>query len=109
MHIVTNDTYYRYAIRSKSASKCPICGSISHSLLGWTGIKHECCGVEVNEEDWMGSICRKQREQILKMSRKELGIVMGYKTSTIKHYEFVKCSKLYANKLMDYIQNEVRQ
>lgn len=105
MHISTGDTHYIDCPESPELSECPFCGKMSKSQMGWTGIRHMCCKIEINEEDWLGSICKTRRERILKMSRKELGKAIGYSPKTIKRYEWVKCSRKYEERLREYIKS----
>jgi len=104
-HISTGDTFYAGCPEPSGWSECPVCGKMSKSQMGYTGIRHMCCRIELNDEDFMGSICKKRRTRILRMSRKELGKKLGYSPKTIKQYEWVKCSKKYEQKLMAYIKN----
>ena len=103
-HISNSDTFFIDPIKSTNKSECPICLKMSHWEGGYIGVRHLCCKVVYDSEEFMGSIAKKRRELILKLTRKELGKILGYSPKTIKQYEWVRCSNPYFNKLTAYVR-----
>ena len=106
-HIFTNDTGFVGCPEPSGWSECPVCGEMSKLQMGYIGIRHMCCGVILDDEDWLGSICKKRRTMILKMNRRQLSDVLGYSIHTIRRYEYVWCSRVYADKLMKFVKKHV--
>src|SRR3990172_12064270 len=95
-HILTNETLLHDA--PVINRECSICTIISDLRIGWTGEHCDVCGTTFNmEEGFWGDIVKRRRE-ILSLSRKQMGELTGYKGSSVKRYEWVRCSKPYFEK-----------
>lgn len=92
-----------------SEMECPVCLQRCRPLATWvcTWFK-DCCGAQIHDEDWMGSIAKKRRE-LLKFDRKEMAAFTGYSPKTIKQYEWVKCSKAYFEKTEEIIRKNYKK
>ncbi len=102
-HIAADETFLHNAIVLKD-SECIICLQVSDMRAGWIGIKCDKCGAMYDvSEMWAGELAKRRRE-MLKMTRKELGNILGLKRTTIKRYEFVKCPKNYLDRVGEVIK-----
>jgi transcriptional regulator with XRE-family HTH domain len=45
----------------------------------------------------------KMQRELLRMSRKEISVLLGYKSSTVKRYELKRCSLVYYEKIKNLI------
>lgn len=73
---------------------CPICTNTAPNELGYIGMRCSVCGAVSNMEDTWPDIVRMRRQK-LALSRKQIGVLLGYTRATVKHYEFVRCTKPY--------------
>lgn len=95
-HIFTQDTLMVDAIRLKD-DICPICFRKSEVYSTWVCIVHRPCRHEINDEMFMGDICRMRRE-FLGLNRTEIAKKLGMSKYTIKKYEWTRCPKSYMEK-----------
>jgi DNA-binding XRE family transcriptional regulator len=89
IHIATNKTY-RAGIEHEP-SLCEFCGH-KDVWISWVDLSCDTCGNTY--ESTIGNSLMMMRHK-LGLTRKELGKILGYKTSTIKSYEWKIPSKVY--------------
>lgn len=86
---------------------CPICCREDTPIrVGWT---HERCIIGnciIPHEGFMGSIAMRRRER-LGLTRRQMSEITGLKPSTIKRYEWVRCSKNYYEKTAELMRSEL--
>jgi len=80
-----------------SKGKCLICCNESQQIGGYVGVYCPNCKRSWSPEMWRGGIVR-MRCEILGLSRKEMGKLIGVAGSRIKRYELLKCPDCYWNK-----------
>jgi len=100
--ILTQDVAYCDAIELKP-SECPICCEITIQKAGWYGVLCTGCKHEWDEEDWRGSISQKRREH-LRLSRRQMGVLVGVAGNKIAKYERRKCPDAYWEKTKELIK-----
>jgi hypothetical protein len=107
IHVATEDTFFRDS--EKFEAQCFICRRVATLEWGWVGIRCSCCKKTFDDEGGMSRIV-KQRRQLLGLTRRQMGEKTGYKASTIKKYEWVWCTKNYAEATEKLIlESEIKQ
>ncbi len=101
-HICTNSSFdTEHRIQNY---KCPYCCKSTTGVIGWLGVRCINCN-KIYGDTWIGEIARTRRIN-LKLTRKQMGKIIGKSKHTIKYYEFVKCSEIYFNKLEKMIKKQ---
>jgi hypothetical protein len=85
-----------------------VCGFCNHRTLyfSWVGAECDTCGADYGNESLPGLVLSIRQKTGL--SRRQIADQLGYKYSTIKKYEFVKCSFAYRDKLKIFITERYR-
>ena len=104
MHICTTEDLMGDAIELNA--NCPYCGFEGKHRLGWVAMQCSNCKSYWELESTLPDIVRKIREK-LKLSRWELFKLIGYKPSTIKTYEFTKCTLIYYEKMKQLFRSKL--
>jgi hypothetical protein len=91
--ILTQEVAYCDAI-ALPARECLICGKVAIHKAGWYGIMCTACRHEIGDEDWRGSIAEKRRD-LLGLTRRQMGNLVGLAGSKIARYETQKCPDAY--------------
>lgn len=102
VHICTPDTFLIDAPQVES--ECPLCLMTCTQEIGWTGIRCANCGHIYELE--MVYIARSRREDILKLTRKEMSVLTGYSPATIKKYEWGYCTTAYYDKTTEVVREK---
>lgn len=84
-------------------SKCHICCKVTKKRATWVSVLCLSCRGEAGPDYTYGMIAEQRRRKILGLTRKELGLMLGLKTSTIGRYERDPCPKGYFDKLEQLI------
>jgi hypothetical protein len=100
--ILTQEVAYCDAI-DMGQHECPICCTISTHKLGWYGVLCSKCKHEFTiGEDWRGSIAEKRRD-LLGLTRRQMGNLVGVAGSKIARYETQKCPDAYWERTKELI------
>ena len=103
-HIATTDTFFIDAPIMNL--KCPICEKECKNELGYIGLRCSNCK-SVYDLDWtMPDIARRRRE-LMKFNRSQMAEITGYAKSSIKKYEFVRCTQQYFDKTTELIKKHL--
>jgi len=95
IHICTNDSFFTYP-ELNMKSKCLICCKEAILESSYIGLRCKSCGCVYDPfGTWMGRVAKMRREKILKLSRRQMSDKTGYALSSIKKFEFTKCSQYY--------------
>jgi hypothetical protein len=81
--------------------QCPVCKK-NTMFHGWLNSNCDTCGADTGHEnlpDYMHTIRKKTG-----LTRKQIGVELGYKYSTVKKYEFIRTSSVYWNKFKIFIE-----
>lgn len=105
--ILTQEVAYIDAIPI-GEGECPICLKIGPRLAGYYGVLQSDCKHEWCDEDCRGTIVQKRRE-FLGLTRRQLGKLVGLKTSTIRRYENNRCPDGFWNKTTELIKVKQRE
>jgi len=86
--------------------ECPICCTISTHKLGWVGVLCSNCHREfsLDDEEWRGTLAEKRRE-LLGLTRRQMGTLVGVAGSKIARYETRKCPDAYWEKTKELVVN----
>lgn len=79
----------------KFEHQCVICKRMATLEIGWVGIRCSVCQKIFDSENGLPGIVR-QRREIMKMTRRQIAEATGYKPSSVKRFELVRCTKSYA-------------
>jgi len=104
LHICTTDSF-RAGCEDIPPSKCPIC---EHETLylSWVDCRCDTCGA-ITMDATLGACLMAVREK-LRLTRKQLGEVLGYSGKTIKKYEWTTPSKKYREKLEIFVRENYK-
>lgn len=102
MHIATTDTFFVDALRMEAW--CSICGHTGQQEIGWIGMRCSRCRSVTNPEDTWPDVVMARRK-MLGLTRRQMGEITGFAASTIKRYEFVRCTQSY----IDATERAVRE
>jgi uncharacterized Zn finger protein (UPF0148 family) len=100
-HICTNESLVSGGFDLEK-SECPICCKTSTQKAGYVGVYCPECKRIFTGEEWAGDIAR-QRREILRLTKKEIGERIGKSKHTIHGYEWKKCPRWYLDELRKII------
>jgi len=86
-------------------SKCIICCKETKQRAGYVGIFCPNCKNIITGDEWVGDIARYRRE-ILQLTKKQIGNLVGKSKHTIHSYEWRKCPEWYLDKLEELMLNK---
>ena len=92
----------------KVNSNCPYCNFQGEHRLGYVAMQCTNCKTYWELEETIPDIVKKIREK-LKLTRWDLFKLTGYKPTTIKQYEFVKCSIPYYEKMKQLFRMKLNE
>ena len=92
-HICTENTFFLDA--PKIEAECAICKRTAMLEIGYVGIRCPVCRKVFDGESGMSGIVM-QRREIMKMNRRQIAEATGYKPSSVKRFEWVRCTRPYA-------------
>lgn len=95
--ITTTESYVLHDV-PPFGKKCPVCCRTAMHRVTWVSIQCQSCRKEWGPDYTKGMLAR-QRRELLGMSRRQLGIMLGLKTGTVRHYEYFPTPDVYFNKL----------
>ena len=103
-HICTTASLYAGGIELEP-SECLICGSVSKQIGGYVGVYCPVCRRDWSWEMWRGDIVEKRR-RLLRLSRRDIGGVVGIAGSKIKRMELRSCPDWYWNKTLELVKKQ---
>lgn len=74
---------------------CVICKRTATIEVGWVGIRCSVCRKVFDSENGLPGIVL-QRRELMKMTRRQIAEATGYKPSSVKRFELVRCTRPYA-------------
>lgn len=92
IHICTTDSLLAGGIMIKAT--CPVCTRKAENKAHYIGMKCSVCGALTDMSESWPDIVVKRRER-LKLTRRQMAEATGYRPSSIKRYEFVRCTRPY--------------
>lgn len=92
IYITTEETFFLEAPTVEA--ECPICLRQTTLELVWVVARCQHCGGVHDLSFTMPDLVRLRRER-MGLTRRRMGELMGYAPASVKHYEFVRCTKPY--------------
>ena len=106
-HICTHESLVAGGVEL-GKQECPICCQNNRQKAGYAGILCYGCQTMISGDEWRGDIVKRRRE-LLGMTRRQIGDIVGRSKHTIKDYEWKKCPERYLDKTAELMKQKNNQ